>query len=111
MLVSLGSGATPPARRERSLSTYLETGSVLIESATDVERVAGALATLAPLVPGLRYFRCQVSSGIDKLPDRHHLGSLHSCWFTWSFSMYSAPSVRAAGLLQDKSLSGKKWAV
>jgi len=32
--------------------------SVLIESATDVERVAGALATLAPLVPGLRYFRC-----------------------------------------------------
>lgn len=26
VLVSLGSGATPPARRERSLSTYLETG-------------------------------------------------------------------------------------
>lgn len=51
-------GNTPAGRRERSLSTYLETGSVLIESATDTERVAGALATLAPLVPGLRYFRC-----------------------------------------------------
>jgi hypothetical protein len=58
VLVSIGSGDTPPARRERSVSTYLETGAVLIESATDTERVAGALAALAPLVPGLRYFRC-----------------------------------------------------
>ena len=30
-LVSLGSGAVPPARRERSMSAYLDTGSVLIE--------------------------------------------------------------------------------
>ena len=57
VLVSIGSGDTPPARRERSVSTYLETGNVLIESATDTQRVAAALATLAPLVPGLRYFR------------------------------------------------------
>lgn len=62
MQVSLGSGNTPPGRRERSLSTYLETGGVLIESATDTERIAGALATLAPLVPGLRYFRCLLFS-------------------------------------------------
>ncbi len=27
------------------------------QSATDVERVAGALASLTPLIPGLRYFR------------------------------------------------------
>jgi hypothetical protein len=57
VLVSIGSGDTPPARRERSVSTYLETGNVLIESATDTQRIAAALGTLAPLVPGLRYFR------------------------------------------------------
>ncbi len=51
------SGKTAPRERERSLSTYLETGSVLIEAATDTEQVAAAMATLAPLVPGLHYFR------------------------------------------------------
>ena len=65
VLVSIGSGDTPPARRERSVSTYLETGNVLIESATDTQRIAAALATLAPLVPGLRYFRCAAASGPD----------------------------------------------
>jgi len=31
-LVSLGSGTVPPARREKSVSAYLDTGSVLIEA-------------------------------------------------------------------------------
>ncbi len=31
-LVSLGSGAVPPVRREKSMSAYLDTGSVLIEA-------------------------------------------------------------------------------
>ena len=39
------------------MSAYFDTGSVLIESATDVFRVDAALATLGELIPGLRYFR------------------------------------------------------
>ena len=31
-LVSLGSGTVPSARREKSVSAYLDTGSVLIEA-------------------------------------------------------------------------------
>jgi hypothetical protein len=60
LLVSLGCGSTPLARRERSLSAYLDTGSVLIESACTVDRTDEALATVLPLVPGIKYFRCGV---------------------------------------------------
>lgn len=35
----------------------LDTGGVLIESACSVERVDDALSTLAPMVPGLKYYR------------------------------------------------------
>ena len=56
-LVSLGSGVVPVHRREKSMSAYLDTGNVLIESACSVDRVAAALATLAPMIPGLTYFR------------------------------------------------------
>ncbi|KAK9839624.1 hypothetical protein WJX81_001442 [Elliptochloris bilobata] len=56
-LVSLGSGTVPSARREKSVSAYLDTGSVLIESACSTDRIHSALATALPLVPGLAYFR------------------------------------------------------
>ena len=56
-VVSLGSGETPVAPRERSMSAYFDTGSVLIESATDVVKVDAALSSLAQLIPSLEYFR------------------------------------------------------
>ena len=56
-LVSLGSGSVPVTRREKSMSAYLDTGSVLIESACNVERIAALLYTLAPFVPNFKYFR------------------------------------------------------
>lgn len=56
-LVSMGCGATPLQKRERSMSAYLETGNVLIESACSVERTDAALCTLLPMIPGIRYFR------------------------------------------------------
>ncbi|KAK9820032.1 hypothetical protein WJX72_005289 [[Myrmecia] bisecta] len=56
-LVSLGSGSVPVRPREKSMSAYLDTGSVLIESACSVERVDMLLSTLLPLVPNLKYFR------------------------------------------------------
>lgn len=65
------SGKTAPRERERSLSTYLETGSVLIEAATDTEQVAAAMATLAPLVPGLHYFRSPPPSPPASTRHRH----------------------------------------
>lgn len=56
-LVSIGTGLVPRQKREKSMSAYVDTGNVLIESACSVDRVAAGLATLAPLVPGLTYFR------------------------------------------------------
>lgn len=57
LMVSLGSGSTPSSRRGGSVSSFVETGSILIESACGVERPDEALATLLPLVPGVKYFR------------------------------------------------------
>lgn len=56
-VVSLGAGAVPVVRRPKSMSSYLDTGNVLIESACSIERVDESLATLAPMIPGLKYFR------------------------------------------------------
>ena len=56
-LVSLGSGSVPITKREKSMSSYLDTGSVLIESACNVERIAAVLYTLAPFIPNFKYFR------------------------------------------------------
>ena len=39
------------------MSSYLDTGSVLIESACETERTDAVLATLTSLIPGLHYFR------------------------------------------------------
>ena len=56
-LVSLGSGSVPVTKREKSMSAYLDTGSVLIESACNVERIAAVLYTLAPFIPDFKYYR------------------------------------------------------
>ncbi|KAL4431288.1 hypothetical protein ABPG75_006544 [Micractinium tetrahymenae] len=61
VMVSLGVGLAPATRREKGLSSFMETGSILIESSTDVLRAEEALATLLPLVPGVKYFRFRAS--------------------------------------------------
>ena len=40
------------------LCSYLDTGSVLIESACETERTDAVLRTLCSLIPDMRYFRC-----------------------------------------------------
>ena len=45
------------------MSTYLDTGSVLIESACNVERIAAVLYTLAPFVPNFKYYRLVSNDG------------------------------------------------
>ena len=98
VMLSLGVGTSPPVRRASGLSSFMETGSILIESrwggwvwgrggaeqagwaawrpcgarlelcllrpphlspgcSTNVTRAQEALATLMPLVPGVKYFR------------------------------------------------------
>ncbi len=39
------------------MSSMLDTGAVLIDAATSPDRADEALSTLAPLIPGLHYFR------------------------------------------------------
>ena len=58
-LVSVGPGAAPrrPRPRAGAAGGFGEAGAVLIESATSVRGTHDALATLAPLVPGMRYYR------------------------------------------------------
>ena len=56
--MSLGCGLGPPVKRERSVSTVLDTGNVLIESACSTDRVDEAVATLLSLQPSIKYFRC-----------------------------------------------------
>ena len=62
-LLSLGSGSVPITKREKSMSAYLDTGSVLIESACNVERIAAVLYTLAPFVPNFKYYRSVSNAG------------------------------------------------
>ncbi|KAL6778960.1 hypothetical protein ACKKBF_B19310 [Auxenochlorella protothecoides x Auxenochlorella symbiontica] len=57
VLVSIGTGSVPCVPRPAAVSSFMETGNILIESATDVERVAETLAATAHLIPGLQYFR------------------------------------------------------
>lgn len=54
-------GSVPVTKREKSMSSYLDTGSVLIESACNVERIAAVLHTLTPFIPGFKYYRCATS--------------------------------------------------
>ncbi len=62
-LLSLGSGSVPITKREKSMSAYLDTGSVLIESACNVERIAAVLYTFAPFVPNFKYYRSVSNAG------------------------------------------------
>ncbi|KFK43435.1 hypothetical protein AALP_AA1G125100 [Arabis alpina] len=55
-LVSVGSGSVPTRVRKGGWR-YLDTGQVLIESASSVDRVEEALSTLLPLLPEIHYFR------------------------------------------------------
>lgn len=64
-LVSIGSGTVPVHKREKSMSAYVDTGNVLIESACSVDKVAGALAATAPMIPGLTYYRWATASISD----------------------------------------------
>jgi len=57
VLVSVGTGSTPKSRRDKGLSAFMDTGNILIESATSVERVHEALATMTPLMPNMKYYR------------------------------------------------------
>lgn len=57
VFVSVGTGSTPTTRRDKGLSSFVDTGNILIESATNVERVHEALATMAPLMPNMKYYR------------------------------------------------------
>lgn len=57
VLVSIGTGSTPPSKRSKGLSSFMETGNIIIESATSVDRVHEALATMNQLMPNMKYFR------------------------------------------------------
>jgi hypothetical protein len=57
VFISLGTGSTPSARRDKALSGFMDAGSILIESSTSVDRAHETLSTFAPLIQGLKYFR------------------------------------------------------
>lgn len=59
-LVSLGSGTVPSARREKSVSAYLDTGSVLIE--------VGCFRVALQRLPFLTYAFSHQPSAIGQLP-------------------------------------------
>lgn len=56
-LVSIGTGSTPISERGIGLSSFIDTGSVLIESATSVDQVHRYLSTIARMLPRMKYFR------------------------------------------------------
>ena len=56
VIVSLGTGSTPHRKRENA-SGFIAAGSIMLESATNVNRAHETLSTFTPLVPGLKYFR------------------------------------------------------
>lgn len=70
------------------MSAYVDTGNVLIESACSVDKVASAMATLAPMIPGLTYHR----SAIRVLLNRHQVKIMHSthasCIVFWNFNLF-----------------------
>ncbi|GMH38521.1 hypothetical protein BSKO_06405 [Bryopsis sp. KO-2023] len=69
-VVSVGVGVTPVAKREKSSTTFIENGSVLLESACNVERVDEVLSTVLPMVPGMKYFRfCATDNRCDMALD------------------------------------------
>jgi hypothetical protein len=57
LLVSVGTGSGPVTERQRGVSSYIDTGSALLESATNVEEVHRSLSVISSILPDLRYFR------------------------------------------------------
>jgi len=66
--VSIGTGSTPAVRRDKAMSSFMETGSILIEGATSVNRVEESLAVTLSLVPNLQYFRWAENFILIRLP-------------------------------------------
>lgn len=56
-LVSIGTGSTPISQRGTGISSFIDTGSVLIESATSVDQVHRYLSTIERMLPHMKYFR------------------------------------------------------
>jgi len=57
LLVSVGTGSSPLCPRQEGMSSYIETGSALLESATNVEEAHRALEVISNLLPELKYYR------------------------------------------------------
>lgn len=57
LLVSVGTGSSPICDRQEGMSSYIETGSALLESATNVEEVHKALVVVSSLLKDLKYYR------------------------------------------------------
>ena len=57
LLVSVGTGSSPVCKRESGISSYLDTGSALLESATGVEEVHKSMKVIQNLLPGMEYHR------------------------------------------------------
>ncbi|KAI8103242.1 hypothetical protein M9435_004582 [Picochlorum sp. BPE23] len=57
LLVSVGTGSGPVSERQKGVSSYIDTGSALLESATNVEEVHKSLMVISSILPGLQYFR------------------------------------------------------
>jgi hypothetical protein len=45
------------SERQKGVSSYIDTGSALLESATNVEEVHKSLMVISSILPGLQYFR------------------------------------------------------
>ena len=56
-VISVGLGAVPAAQREKSSSSFIENGSVLIESSCSVERTHEAMSLMTTMLPEMNYFR------------------------------------------------------
>lgn len=58
VVASVGCGSVAPTLRKRFGLPGIDIGGVLFDCACATERVHEALATLLPLVKGVKYFRC-----------------------------------------------------
>ncbi|WIA33114.1 hypothetical protein OEZ86_006267 [Tetradesmus obliquus] len=111
VLVSLGCGAEPPAERSKGLSSVIDTGSVLLESACSVDRVHEALAATLPLVPGCQYYRfnpidARCAMELDDIkPDPKTQGSWLGYLFPWQAASGSEQQDGAAGGAGDRRSS------
>mgnify|MGYP002632286991 CR=1 FL=1 len=97
-LLSVGVGSTPTTDRQEGISSYLDTGSALLESATDVEEVHRAMEVVGNLVPGLQYERlapCDARCDMDL--DCAYSNSSDSLFSTLTRRSH-APTLRSPGV-------------